>query len=165
MRGRIVRLVLAAIGLYFVWPAIVGYLLYRRQKQLNARRAAWRTDAARTLDDARLTRDLLDDASRGSIDTAQLQTMKQQTEATAAALSRLATTAPDTAARQRSRAAGEALTGYIAAIETEQMVGQDRTQVSEDALVRASEARRAHARSVDDALTQLDTVVHPGQHA
>jgi hypothetical protein len=146
--------------------AIVGYVLYRRQKQLNARRAAWRTDAARTLDDARLTRDLLDDSSRGAVDPALLETMKQQTAATTAALGRLATTAPDTAARQRTEAAAQALTGYVAAIETEQMVtGQDRTQVSEDALVRASEARRAHARTADDALTQLDTVVHPEQHA
>ena len=136
-------------------------MLYRRQQQRKALLAAWRRDAENPVNDAKLTRDLLDDAARAPIEAAQLQTLRQQTDTSADAVGRLAATAPDEAGREHAQAVEQGLRDYVVAIETEQMLTQDPTQVAGDALVRASEARRTHARALDDALSRLDAYVHP----
>ena len=108
--------------------------MYRRHRQAQSSAAAWRSEVAKTLPDAKLTRDLLDDASRAPIDATHIETLQHQVDATADQLARLASTAPDPASREHTQAAEQALRGYIVAIKTEQMASQDRTTVVNDAL-------------------------------
>ena len=148
-------LALAIVG------AVVGWLVYRRRQQAQAVATRWRGELAKTLPDAKLARDLLDDASRGSIDATRLEALRRQVDANADELARLASAAPDAVSRERAQAAEQALRGYVVAIETEQIVGEDRTAVADDAVARASEARRTHARALDDALARLDELIRP----
>jgi hypothetical protein len=140
---------------------VIGWLLFRRNRQAQTRAAQWRSELAQTLPDAKLTRDLLDDAARTSLDANHIERLQHQVDATADALARLASTAPAAAAREQTQAAEQALRGYIVAIETEQMASQDRTAVADDAVPRASDARRTHARALDEALARLDDVIRP----
>jgi hypothetical protein len=86
--------------------------------------------------------------------------MRQEANTVAAALGTLGTTAPDEEARTRTRAAEQALSGYMVAIDAEQLLHSE-PRSSEDALADANVARRARATDLDHAIDSLDQLLHP----
>jgi hypothetical protein len=145
------------IAVAVVGLGLLVYLLLRRRRLLAQARATWLERAAKASDDATTVRGLLDAAATDHVDADRMEALRHQTDAAAAALAQLSTTAPDDESRQRTAQADQALRGYMLAIEAEQLVPTE----SEDARADANVTRRARATDLDQALAQLDQLVHP----
>jgi hypothetical protein len=130
--------------------------MMRRRRTREAAANAWRRDVGASLGDAKMARDVLDNASGGAIDPTRLQMLRSQVETVGDRLARLAATAPDDTARARSTAVEQELRGYLLALESEQLLREGAAAPSAQAVADAVATRQAHADALDSALTRLE---------
>jgi hypothetical protein len=108
------------------------------------------------LGDAKMARDVLDNASGGAIDPTRLQMLRSHVETIGNRLERLTATAPDEKARTRITSVEQEFRGYLLALESEQLLRESAAAPSAQAVADAVATRKAHADALNSALTRLD---------
>jgi hypothetical protein len=136
------------VALAVVGAAAGAYFLVRRRRAHAAAAAAWRRDLGVTAENATSVKEMLDDASAEPIAGDSLRALQNQVDTTATQFAGLAARAPDDEARARTSRAEQALRGYMAAVEDEQLPD-------------AAATRAASAQELDGALAALDELMPP----
>src|SRR2546423_3225497 len=134
--------------------AIAGVAMMRRRRTREAAANAWRRDVGALLGDAKMARDVLDNASGGAIDPTRLQMLRGQVDAVGDRLARLAATAPDDTARARSTAVEQEFRGYLLALESEQLLRESAAAPSAQAVADVVATPQAHAAAANNAPPQ-----------
>jgi hypothetical protein len=109
----------------------------------------------------RLTRNLLAEVSAEPLGAARLEALRRQIDERAAALDRLAASAPDGNARSAVNVVQQELRGLMSAVDGEQLLRTGPEPHSNAALADAAATRATHANALDAALARLDALAGP----